>query len=141
MCTPACKEGHKWDFPQVKTIAGQGKLYVSLQKPKALIGMEKTSTLSDLPSTCTLSVPESVPDVSLCDPQPSTSTGRVSSNTIKVGPSSVSNKGTGSQSTAVNISTCNQSLGVEALEGWFSFRKSKCADNITLEALVMVQHT
>ena len=182
VCTPACKEGHKWDFPQVKTIAGQGKLYVRLQKPKALIGVEKTSTLSDLPSTCTLSVPESVPDVSLCDPQPSTSTGRVSSNTIKVGPSSISNKGTGSQSTAVNISTCYQSLdedeqndierlktifpdkdesylsdvrrnnitlndtidnilGVEALEVWFSFRKSKCADNITLKALVMVQHT
>ena len=78
MCTPACKEGHKWDFPQVKTIAGQGKLYVCLQRPKALIGVEKTSTLSDLPSTCTLPVPESVPDVSsLCDPQPSTSTGRV----------------------------------------------------------------
>lgn len=133
MCTPACKEGHKWDFPQVKTIAGQGKLYVRLQKPRALIGVEKTSTMSDLPSTCTLSVPESAPDVqplteffaggnmsasSLGDPQPSTSTGGVLSNTIKVGPSSISNRGTGSQSavniltstSAVNILTCNPSL-------------------------------
>ena len=88
VCSPVCKEGHKWDFPQVKTIAGQGKLYVRLQKPKALIGVEKPSTLSDLPSTCTLFVSESAPDVqpliecfaggnmsasSLCDPQPSTS--------------------------------------------------------------------
>ena len=125
VCTPACKEGHKWDFPQVKTIAGQGKLYVRLLKPRALIGVEKTSTLSDLPSTCTLSVPESAPDVqpltecfaggnmsasSLGDPQPSTSTGGVLSNTIKVGPSSISNRGTGSQSAAVNILTCNLSL-------------------------------
>jgi len=47
---------------------------------------------------------------SLCDPQPSTSTGRVSSSTIKVGPPSISNGGTGSQSAAVNILTCNQSL-------------------------------
>ena len=63
MCTPACKEEHKWDFPKVKTIAGQGKLYVCLQKPKVLIGVEKPSTLSDVPSTCALSVPESAPDV------------------------------------------------------------------------------
>lgn len=197
MCTPACKEGHKWDFPQVKTIAGQGKLYVRLQKPRALIGVEKTSTLSDLPSTSTLSVPESAPDVqpltecfaggnmsasSLGDPQPSTSTGGVLSNTIQVGPSSISNRGTGSQSAAVNILTCNLSLdedeqrdierlktmfpdkdesylsdvrrnnitlndtiddilGVEALEGWFCVRKSKCADKIPLRTLVMVQPT
>lgn len=159
--------------------------------------MEKTSTLSDLPSTCTLSVPESAPDVqpltesftggnmsasSLGDPQPSTSTGGVLSNTIKVGPSSISNRGTGSQSAAVNILTCNLSLdedeqrdierlktmfpdkdesylsdirrnnitlndtiddilGVEALEGCFCFRKSKCADKIPLRTLVMVQPT
>lgn len=47
---------------------------------------------------------------SLGDPQPSTSTGGVLSNTIKVGPSSISNRGTGSQSAAVNILTCNLSL-------------------------------
>lgn len=117
------QRGHKWDFPQVMTIAGQGKLYVCLQKPKALIGEEKTSKLSDLPSACMLSFPECAPDVqplnecfaggnmsadSMCDPQPSTSTGIDSSNTIKVGPSSISNRGTGSQSAAVNILTCNQ---------------------------------
>jgi len=34
----------------------------------------------------------------------------VSSSTIKVGPSSISNRGTGSQSAAVKILTCNQSL-------------------------------
>ena len=37
--------------------------------------------------------------------------------------------------------TIDDILGIEALEGWFSFRKSKCADNIALKALVMVQHT
>ena len=183
VCTPACKEGHKWDFPQVKTIAGQGKLYVRLQKPKALIGVEKISTLTDLPSTCMLPVPESASDEqplnecfaggsmsasSLGDPQPSTSTGGVSSNTIREVPQR-SNRGTGSQSAAVNILTCNQSLdevehkdierlktmfpdkdesylsdvrrnnitlndaiddilGVEALEGWFCFKKkSMCS--------------
>jgi len=158
VCTPACKEGHKWDFPQVKTIAGQGKLYVRLQKPKALIGVEKPSTLSDLPSTCPLSVPESAADVqlvnecfaggnmsasSLCDPQPSTSTGRVSSSTMKVSPSSISNRGTGSQSAAVNILTCNQSLDedeqkdIEKLKAMFpdedeSYLSDARRNNITL---------
>jgi hypothetical protein len=31
--TPACKEGHKWDYPQIKAIKGQGKLYVRLENP------------------------------------------------------------------------------------------------------------
>jgi len=122
-CIPACKKVQKWDFPQVKTIAGQGKLNVRLQKPQALTGAEEPSTLNDLPSTCMLSVTESAlhplneciaggntSASTLCDPQPSTSTGSVSSSSIKAGPSSISNKGTGSESVAVNILTCNQSL-------------------------------
>lgn len=33
--SPACREDHKWDFPQVKAMAGQGKLYVRLTKSSA----------------------------------------------------------------------------------------------------------
>lgn len=32
--TPVCSQGQKWDFTHVKVIAGQGKLYVRLNKPK-----------------------------------------------------------------------------------------------------------
>ena len=80
---------------------------------------------------------------SLGDPQPSTSTGRVSSNTIKVGPSSISNRRTGSQSAAVSILTCNQSLDdveqkdVERLKTMFpdkdeSYLSDVRRNNITL---------
>ena len=80
---------------------------------------------------------------SLCDPQPSTSTGRVSSSTMKVGPSSISNRGTGSQSAAVNILTCNQSLDedeqkdIEKLKAMFpdedeSYLSDARRNNITL---------
>ena len=31
--TPACKEDHKWGYPQIKAIKGQGKLYVRLDQP------------------------------------------------------------------------------------------------------------
>ena len=32
--TPVCSQDQKWDFAHVKVIAGQGKLYVRLNKPK-----------------------------------------------------------------------------------------------------------
>lgn len=43
VCTPACKEGQKWDFPQVKIMAEQGKLYVCMEKPRAMIGQGSTN--------------------------------------------------------------------------------------------------
>jgi len=59
VCTPACKEGQKWDYPQVKAIAGQGKLYVRLLKLQATMGQEEPSTLDDHPSS--IHVPEYEP--------------------------------------------------------------------------------
>ena len=117
VCTPACKEGHKWDFPQVKAIAGQGKLYVRLEKPQGIIGVGEPTTLNEHPSS--LSVTESATHVksfgagmsasTLRNPQPSTSTGCVSSSSVNTGPPSISNIGAGLQSAGVNIQT-NQSV-------------------------------
>lgn len=47
--TPACKQGHRWDFPQIKTITGQGKLYVRLNKPQQ--EMRGTTTPPTPPDT------------------------------------------------------------------------------------------
>ena len=32
--TPVISKTHKWDFENIKAIAGQGKVYVRLLKPK-----------------------------------------------------------------------------------------------------------
>ncbi|XP_068734520.1 uncharacterized protein [Montipora capricornis] len=118
VCTPACKGGQKWDYPQVKAIAGQGKLYVRLLKPQATMGLEEPSTMNDHPSS--IHVPEYEPQSlnecivarmsapTICSPQPSTSTACVSSNSINRG--TLSNKGTELQSAAVNILTCQQTF-------------------------------
>ena len=119
VCTAACKEGQKWDYPQVKAIAGQGKLYVRLLKLQATMGQEEPSTLDDHPSS--IHVPEyepqslnecivgaRMPAPTICSPQPSTSTACVSSSGINRG--TLSNKGTELQSTAVNILTCQQTF-------------------------------
>ena len=37
--TPVCSQDQKWDFAYVKVIAGQGKLYVRLNKPKEQLAM------------------------------------------------------------------------------------------------------
>ena len=74
--TPACKEGHKWDFPQIKAIKGQGKLYVRLEKSQssqiALLSQAQRAT-----SICSNSV-SNMPDVLIAleetvPAQPSTS--------------------------------------------------------------------
>ncbi|XP_068727937.1 uncharacterized protein, partial [Montipora capricornis] len=118
VCTPACKGGQKWDYPQVKAIAGQGKLYVRLLKPQATMGLEEPSTMNDHPSS--IHVPEYEPQSlnecivarmsapTICSPQPSTSTACVSSSSINRG--TLSNKGTELQSAAVNILTCQQTF-------------------------------
>jgi len=41
--TPAIKQGHRWDFPQVKSIYGQGKMYIRLNKPQGQIGLASQS--------------------------------------------------------------------------------------------------
>ena len=109
VCTPACKEGHKWDFPQVKTIAGQGKLYVRLERPHSVIAGVASQTLNNpQPSCSSADVTEWEPSLlsssaSGCasqspgmyasDPQPSTSTVCVSSSSVNEGPPSISDKG------------------------------------------------
>ncbi|XP_068750779.1 uncharacterized protein [Montipora capricornis] len=114
VCTPACKEGQKWDYPQVKAIAGQGKLYVRLLKPQATMGQEEPSTMNDHPSS--IHVPEygpqslnecivaRMPAPTICSPQPSTSTACVFSSSINR--STLSNKGT----EMLNILTCQQTF-------------------------------
>ena len=118
VCTPACKRGQKWDYPQVKAIAGQGKLYVRLLRPQATMGQEEPSTMNDHPSS--IHVPEYEPQSlnecivarmsapTICSPQPSTSTACVSSSSINRG--TLSNKGTELQSAAVNILTGQQTF-------------------------------
>lgn len=111
--TAACKEGQKWDCPQLKAIAGQGKLYVCLLKLQATMGQEEPSTLDDHPSS--IHVPEyecivgaHMPAPTICSPQPSTSTACVSSSSINRG--TLSNRGSELQSAAVNILTCQQTF-------------------------------
>ena len=48
--TPACKDGHKWDYPQIKAIKSQGKLYVRLEKPS------QSSPILSLPAQSASSV-------------------------------------------------------------------------------------
>ena len=38
VCTPACKGGQKWDYPQVKAIAGQGNSVCSPAKTTSYNG-------------------------------------------------------------------------------------------------------
>lgn len=98
VCTPACKEGQKWDFPQVKIMAGQGKLYVHLEKPRAMIGQGANNHQPSCPPAVTQwkpslsnssgSAPQSAAIHALYAsyPQPSTSTGCVTSSSINNGP-------------------------------------------------------
>ena len=54
--TPACKEGHKWDFPQIKAIKGQGKLYVRLENSHiASLADQSVSSISRDPVSLNVS--------------------------------------------------------------------------------------
>ena len=58
--TPACKDGHKWDYPQIKAIEGQGKLYVRLDKPpqsSPILSMSAQSASSVASNPVSLDVP------------------------------------------------------------------------------------
>ena len=112
VCTAACKEGQKWDYPQVKAIAGQGKLYVRLLKLQATMGQEEPSSIHvreyEPQSLNECIVGARMPAPTICSPQPSTSTACVSSSSINRG--TLSNKGSELQSAAVNILTCQQTF-------------------------------
>ena len=54
--TPACKEGRKWDFPQIKAINGQGKLYVRLENSHiASLADQSVSSISRNPVSLNVS--------------------------------------------------------------------------------------
>jgi hypothetical protein len=61
--TPACKEGHKWDYPQIKAIKGQEKLYFRLENP---LNCEISSLPSQsVPSVASNPASFNVPDESM----------------------------------------------------------------------------